>query len=60
MFINYRTRRFSQKTFEQQGDYYVVVDVIRADNPTKILDVVPYWGTGDEDIVRQYEEMSAP
>ena len=60
MFINYRTRRFSQKTFEQQGDYYVVADVIRADNPTKILDVVPYWGTGDEDIVRQYEEMSAP
>lgn len=57
-FINYRTRRFSQKTFEQQEDFYVVVDVVRADNPTKILDVVPYWGTGDEKIVRQFEETS--
>lgn len=60
IFINYRTRRFSQKTFEQQGDYYVVADVVRANNPTKILDVVPYWGTGDEDIVRNFEEMSVP
>ena len=40
LFINHRTRRFSHKTFEQQGDYYVVADVVLADNPTKILDVV--------------------
>lgn len=55
---NHRTRRFSQKTFDEQGDYYIVADVVRADNPTKILDVVPYWGSGDEDIVRKSEEQS--
>ena len=60
VFTNYRTRPFSQKTFEQQGDYYVVADVVRADNPAKILDVVPFWGTGDEEIVRRFEERSVP
>ncbi len=59
-FKNYRTRRFSQKTFEGQGDYYIIADVVCADNPTKILDVVPYWGSGKEDIVRKFEEQSAP
>jgi len=59
-FKNYRTRRFSQKTFEEQGAYYIVADVVRADNPTKILDVVPYWGSGDEEIVRKSEEQSVP
>ena len=59
-FINYRTRRFSQKTFEEQGDYYIVADVVRADNPTKILDVVPYWGSAEEVIVRKFEEQSVP
>ena len=58
IFKNYRTRRFSHKTFEEQGDYYIVADVVLADNPTKILDVVPYWGSGDEEIVRKSEEQS--
>ncbi len=57
---NHRTRRFSQKTFDEQGDYYIVADVVRADNPTKILDVVAYWGSGEEDIVRNFEEQSVP
>ena len=57
---NYRTRQFSQKTFEGQGEYYIVADVVRSDNPTKILDVVPYWGCGDEEIVRKSEELSVP
>ncbi len=60
IFKNYRTRCFSQKTFEQQGDYYVVADVVRADNPTKILDVVVYWGTGDEEDVRKFEDLGIP
>ncbi len=59
-FNNYRTRRFSQKTFEEQGDYYIVADVVCTDNPTKILDVVPYWGSGKEEIVHKYEEQSCP
>lgn len=59
-FINYRTRCFSQKTFEEQGDYYIVADVVRADNPTKILDIVAYWGSGEEDIVRKFEKQSVP
>lgn len=58
IFKNYRTRRFSHKTFEEQGDYYIVADVVLADNPTTILDVVPYWGSGDEEIVRKSEEQS--
>ncbi|MBO4719786.1 MAG: hypothetical protein J5658_07935 [Prevotella sp.] len=57
---NYRTRRFSQKTFDEQVDYYIVADVVLADNPAKILDVVPYWGSGDEEIVRKSEEQSVP
>lgn len=57
---NHRTRRFYQKTFEEQGDYYIVADVVLADNPTKILDVVPYWGSDDEEIVRKSEEQSVP
>ena len=60
IFKNYRTRRFSQKSFEQQGDYYVVADVVRADNPSKILDVLAYWGTGDEDDIRKFEKKSIP
>ena len=43
IFKNYRTRRFSKKTFEDQGEYYIVADLFREDNPTKLLDVVPYW-----------------
>ena len=60
IFENYRTRCFSHKTFEEQGDYYIVADVIRADNPAKILDVVSYWGSGEEVVVRKFEEQSVP
>ena len=60
LFKNYRTRRFSQKTFEQQGDYFVVADVVLADNPTQILEVVAYWGTGDEEDVRKFEDYGIP
>lgn len=60
IFKNYRARCFSHKTFEEQGDYYIVADVIRADNPAKILDVVSYWGSGEEVVVRKFEEQSVP
>lgn len=59
-FTNYRTRRFVQKTFENQGDYYIVADLVRADKPTKIIDVIVYWGSEEEELVRKFEEENIP
>lgn len=55
IFNNYRTRRFSQKTFVQQGDFFIIADVVSVDSPSLILDVVPMWGTGNENEVREAE-----
>lgn len=54
---NYRTRPFAQKTFEGQSDYYIVADLAYVDNPSKIIDVVAYFGSEEEETVRKTEEM---
>ncbi len=52
---NYRTRRFAQKSFETQPDYYVVADLAFADNTSEIIDVVAYFESDDEKSVRLFE-----
>ena len=60
IFKNYRTRRFSQKTFAGQSDYFVVADLYRADDPSKIIDVVAYFGSETEDLINSCNEFIIP
>ena len=53
---NYRTRRFSRKSFDSQSKYFIVADLFRADKPNRILGVIAYWGSEEEDQVRKAEE----
>jgi hypothetical protein len=57
---NYRTRQYAQKTFETQPDYYIVADLTFADNPSKIIDVVAYFGSDEEKSVRLFETKGIP
>lgn len=60
IFKNYRTRRFSQKTFEGQSDYFVVADLYRTNEPDTILEVVAFWGTGEEEEIMNSIAESKP
>ena len=60
IFKNYRTRPYAQKTFESQSDCYVVADLARADNPSKIIDVVVYFGSGTEVLINDSNANNKP
>ena len=52
MLVNYRTRSFSQKTFEGQSDFFVVADVVSANEKEKVLEVVPIWNNAYLEMVQ--------
>lgn len=60
LFINFRTRKFYRKTFEEQSENYVVADVVLEKNPSQILDVVAFWGHEYDEAVRRFELYGEP
>ena len=55
-FINWATFPFKRKTFDGQMDRYVKVCVVNAENPQKVLDIIPIYGNEDlsgiRDVIR--------